>query len=31
MVVDMVVVTEAGGVRVIPSVFLIEGSVEVRI
>ena len=31
MVVDMVVVTGAGGVRVVPSVFLIEGSVEVKI
>ena len=29
MVVDMVVVTGAGGVRVVPSVFLFEGSVEV--
>ena len=31
MVVDMVVVTGAGGVSVVPSVFLFEGSVEVRI
>jgi len=31
VVVDIVVVTGAGGVRVVPSVFLIEGSVEIRI